>query len=567
MTFLNRKWCFLDPDKECVKSFSQELNISPILSRILINRSINNAAAAKQFLFPRLSFLSDPLEIPHMAQALEVVQSARQQNKKVCVFGDYDVDGVSSSAILIDVLRKIGFSCEYYIPHRRDEGYGLNLAAIKKIKEQGVELIITVDCGVSNHKEIALAHSLNMQVVVTDHHNVSLPLPEADAIVNPKLIKGESSLKYLAGVGVAFKFAWALLRLFKLGDAASLAAYLDLAALGTIADVVPLIGENRILVVHGLKHINAKKRKGLSSLAEAANLKSISIRDVNFGLAPRLNAAGRLEHANLSLSLLLEEEEQKAKELAQELNRVNSRRQGIGEEIQKAAFARIEKENMGQGKMIFVDGQSWHTGVIGIAASKISDRYFRPTVLVGVENGLGRGSARSIENFDIFSLLNSCRDLFIDFGGHRGAAGFSILENNISQLNQRLKENIEPMLTGEDLQPIENIDAILEERDLTLDLQHSLVQLEPYGGGNCEPVFVTRAIKLRDISQVGRDGAHLKLKIDSAQGKLDAIGFSLGHFSSQLNFADKYNIAYNLRSNVWNESENLQLNLIDMEKT
>jgi len=445
-------WQLCNPNKEQAKTLGQELNLSPYTAQVLINRGINTARQAEIFLNPRLNHLTNPFEIPNAEKAAERVLEAKKNKEKIIVYGDYDVDGVTGTAILMHVLKYLGVQASYYIPHRYDEGYSLSAQAVKKIAEEGSRLIITVDCGISNVKEIAQANELGLDVIVTDHHNIPKELPPALALVNPKLIEQEHPAKDLSGAGVAFKFAWAVLKKANLKDVDFLSSLLDLAALGTLADVVPLHEENRILSISGLKQINQHKRLGLNSLIVAAGVKDeIKVRDVHFALAPRINAAGRLEHASMAVELFLTEDASLAQKLANELNQINVRRRGIGDEIKDAVFSRLDLEFIAKNKVVVLEGKNWHPGVIGIIASRVADTFYRPTILIGVVDGMGRGSARSVEAFNIFELLDSCNDLFVDFGGHERAAGFSIKTENIPELKQRLSKKIDEMIGFEDL--------------------------------------------------------------------------------------------------------------------
>jgi single-stranded-DNA-specific exonuclease len=567
-----KKWQIYRQDPTRSQQLSGELKISPLTAQILINRGLDDPGDAEKFLNPRLSNLKDPFEIPHMSNATRRILQAKERGEKVTIYGDYDVDGVTGTVILLETLKYLGINCDYYIPHRYGEGYSLNQEAIQKIKGEGAHLILTVDCGIASTIEIELANSLGMEVIVTDHHNLPNKLPSAYSLVNPKLIQGEHPSKHLSGAGVAFKFAWALLRSAGITEHDFLTGLLDLAALGTIADVVPLTGENRIFSVQGLNLINQRKRLGIKYLAEAASLNGkITINNINFALAPRLNAAGRLEHASLAVKLLTSSDPVEAKESAKALNQINSRRQGIGENIQEEVFSKLQVDDTQ--KILIASGENWHPGVIGIVASRVVDTYYRPAVLIGINEGVGRGSARSIDGFNIFALLNSCRDLFLDFGGHEGAAGFEIDPINIPELKRRLISQIEAELTPEILVAKLSIDAELPPPRITLGLIKELQSLSPYGQGNPAPLFLTRNLTPTDIRQVGSDGSHLKIKFMDAvpagrQGKttLEVIGFRLGKLAKNLTFNKTYDITYNLESNEWNGFETAQLNLVDIKE-
>ena len=567
MSLLGKRWQIYEQNLALCQSLSKELEISPVTAQVLLNRGISDVNEANKFLDPRLSYLSDPMDIQDMAKAAQRIFLARERGEKVVVYGDYDVDGVTGTVILLEVLEIIGIKSSYYIPHRYKEGYGMNGDAIKKIKNDGVALIITVDCGISNLVEIELANSLGIDVIVTDHHNVPNKLPKAAALVNPKLIKGSHPSQELSGAGVAFKFAWALFRLAGINDSALLMDMLDLVGLGTIADVVPLLDENRILATQGLSLINQRKRIGLRHLAEVAGLYGrISTKHVNFALAPRINAAGRLEHASLSVDLLLEEEDGRARELAEKLSKINSERQNIGGRIAEEADFELGKGDLDGTKFLMLSGSDWHPGVIGIVASKIVDKYYRPTILVGINDGEGRGSARSIDGFNIYELLERTGDLFLDFGGHEAAAGFKIKPENVPELKRRLEKEIENLIAPEELIPKAKIDAEINPNDITMGFIKELEALNPHGSANPTPIFLTRGLKLTEIRRLGSDGAHLKLKFSTQGTLLDTIGFRLGSLEERLSCGKSYDIAYSLGTNVWNGFETAELSLVDLRE-
>jgi single-stranded-DNA-specific exonuclease len=549
---MNKVWKLFKPEENLADALSQELGLSPLVIQVLINRGIRSAGEADVFLNPRLAHLRDPMETPNMAQAAKRVLLARERKEKVLVFGDYDVDGVTGTAILLQTLSLLGIPASYYIPHRYGEGYSLSPEAVRSIAGEGVKLIITVDCGVANAAEIEEAGTLGMEVIVTDHHNLPEQLPRAFAIVNPKLIEGEHPSRNLSGAGVAFKFAWALLRVAGVRDSVFLTSLLDLASLGTISDVVPLTAENRTLAVTGLKLINERRRLGIKHLAEVSSLYGkISVNHIYFGLAPRINAAGRLEHASRSLELLLAEDAVAARALAEELNRINLQRRDIGSSIKDEVFSQLNEDYIEQNKLVVLSGENWHPGVIGIVASQVVDNFFRPTVLVGVKDGVGRGSARSVDGVNMYELLDSCRDLFLDFGGHEGAAGFEIKPENIPELINRLKQEVEQRVSFE---------------DLSMSLVKELEVLDPHGEGNPPPVFMSQKLKLLDIRRVGSKGRHLKLKLRHGEIALDTIGFAKGDLADKLTYNNDYDIAYKLESNEWNGFETAQLSLVDIRR-
>lgn len=564
-----KKWEIYPEKIETVYKLCQEMNISSSLAAILCNRGVGSPAEAEKFLNPRLNHLNDPFDIPNIAVAADRVLQARERGDKVLVYGDYDVDGVTGTAILVHTLRFLGIDSSYYIPHRYGEGYSLSLESVKKIALDGVKLIITVDCGIASAVEIEEANALGMEVIVTDHHNLPRALPKAYAIVNPKQMAVGHPSRNLSGAGVAFKFAWALLRRAGRKDNAFLTSLLDLASLGTISDVVPLTGENRILAAGGLNLINERKRHGIKQLADSASLfGKIMVNQIYFGLAPRINAAGRLEHASKAVDLLLTDETEAARELAEELSRINSRRRDLGAGIKEEVFSKIETALKGGDRLIFLAGEEWHPGVIGIVASQVVDNYYRPAVLIGIKDGVGRGSARSVEGLNVFELLDSCRDLFLDFGGHEGAAGFEIAAENIKELERRLKLKAEETIDPSVLMPKVMIDAELDPSNITLGLTDELSKLQPFGEGNPEPVFMIRDLRLLDHKTVGAKKKHLKAWFSRDGVNLETIGFGMGNMADSLDYQKSYDIAFNLESNEFNGFASAQLSLVDIrEKT
>jgi len=559
------KWRQYTSYPEQTGKISTQFNISKTLAQILINRGISSDNAIQSFLDPKLSNLSDPKDIPNITKAAKRVLLARERKEKVMVYGDYDVDGVTGTTIILELLKFLGIESDYYIPHRYDEGYGMNVAAIEKIKKDGVDLIITVDCGVSNHKEIELANSLGMEVIITDHHNVPKTLPKAHAIVNPKMIKGDHVCRDLSGAGVAFKFVWAILRQGGIKDSGMIVSLLDLVCLGTIADVVPLIDENRILAVQGFQALSSKSRLGLRSLMNVSGINgNISVRNVNFGIAPRINAAGRLEHASYAVELLMSANETHAREAAKKLSSINTKRQSIGNAIHKEVLSKAN-ENKKDNQILVFHGNDWHPGVIGIVASKILDAFFRPTVLIGVCNGRGRGSARSMDGVNIFNVLEKCKDLLADFGGHAFAAGFEIEPDKIPEFLERIKSEASKMINLEELVPNTTIDVELKPEEINMKFAKDLEILSPFGKGNTEPIFMTRGLTLLEHKLVGK-GGHLKLKFKGSNVILDVIGFGHGEKAKELNYSSLYDIVYSLRASEWNGYERVELQLVDMKE-
>ena len=565
MSLLNRRWFQYPQDEKLSGEIANEFNISKVTSQVLINRGIKTGEEASSFISPRLSGLKDPFEIPNMKKAAGRVLLAKERGEKVTVYGDFDVDGVTATAIVVLALRKLGIETSYYIPHRYGEGYGMHEGAVSKIAADGTKLILTVDCGITNAKEIETAASLGMDVIVTDHHNIPKKLPGAFAVVDPKMIEGPHSSKNLAGAGVAFKFVWAVFKEAGIKDTALIKEYLDLAALGTVADVVPLTEENRVITVAGMKVINENKRVGINQLISASGLKgSINSHKISFMLAPRLNSPGRLEHAGLSLELLLENDTSKASDIAARINKVNSQRQEIGSLIGEEALSAVKDyENK---KILVLSSKGWHPGVIGIVASKICQKFNRPAILIGIHDDKCRGSARSIEGCDVYSLLASCSDLFTDFGGHKDAAGFEMKAENIDKLKERLSKEVDSQISIDTLAAKTRIDCELDSKDICLTLAKEMANLEPFGQGNPHPVLMSKGLKVVSKKAVGASKKHLKLKLTDGKLLFESIGFGIGDLWEKIGLNSSFDFAYSLKINDWSGFDEPELELIDIRR-
>ncbi len=518
-----------------------------------------------------LSLLSDPFALHGMHQAVDQVRRALRQKHRIAVFGDFDADGVTGTALLTQVLRALGGQVIPYIPHRIHEGYGLNVAAVDQLVHQGARLLITVDCGISSVEEIAHARRRGLQVVITDHHHVPAQRPPAQAIVNPKQIDEPRPWTHLAGVGLAFKLAQALLRveqrmpLSRSPQSVPLTErdLLDLVALGTVADLAPLTEENRALVRAGLAVLNERPRLGLRALIARAGLPAgkINAGHIAFQLGPRLNAAGRLDDARASLALLLCSDEQQAEALAAELDRRNRERQQLTEAAQEQARQEVLAEET-LPYLLFITGEDYPAGVVGLVASRLTEEFYRPSVVVEVGPTQSRGSCRSIEGFHIAQALEACDDLLERHGGHAAAAGFTVRTANLNALRQRLQDRAARELADRELIPTLLIDGAVQLVDMAGDTYQQLQRLAPFGYGNRTPTFVTYGLTIQRRRTVGQDNAHLKLTVTDGTATWDAIGFRLGHRIDEL--PERVDLVYTLDINEWIGQGFLQLVVKDV---
>jgi single-stranded-DNA-specific exonuclease len=539
-----------------------DLNVHPAILQLLKQRGIESGECIRRFMNPHLGYLYNPMLIKDMDKAVDRIKKALVGNEKITVYGDYDVDGITSCCLLVKLLRKMGGSVDYYIPSRLEEGYGLNIDAVKKISDNGSKLIITVDNGISSFEETELAVSLGMDVVITDHHEPRDILPQAAAVVDPKRKDCSYPFKNLAGVGVALKLAHALTDL----DNETLYEYLDIAVLGTVADVVPLLDENRIIVKNGLKLLANTKNKGLKAMMSLLNLNgdtaNFNTGKISYILAPRLNAVGRIGNADLALELLLTEDENQAYEMVKQLESTNLERQSIESKILNEAKKKLSKDIDSTG-VIVLSAKDWHPGVLGIVASKISEEYHRPCILISLEGDEGRGSGRSIQGFNLFEALNRLSHLLIKFGGHEQAVGLTIRTDHIEVFRQKINE-IASLTDGDFNQTLE-IDLELKEEDIDLGLAEQLELLEPFGYGNPKPVFICKDLLPCNVRTVGNGDKHLKFYLKNGEKSFDAIGFNLGFYKDDLCLAPTVDVAFNLEVNRWRGIDEPQFKIKDIK--
>jgi len=562
-----RRWMVRGCDGEVARRIAGELAIDPALASLLVNRGVRDGSSARRFLSSSLADIRDPFLLKGMDEAVGRLVLAWSRGETVCVYGDYDVDGVTATALLTGFFRQIGIHCFYYIPNRLEEGYGLSADGLRRAAEKA-QVIVSVDCGVNAVAEAQLAAHLGLDLIITDHHTPGPIMPTARAVINPLQPGCSYPFKSLAGVGVAFNLMVALrgrLReagAFAGGGEPNLREYLDLVALGTIADVVPLVEENRIFVKYGLRELSASVRPGVKALKEVAGVTgSVGCGTVGFRLAPRLNAAGRLEDAARGVELLLETDPIRAAAIAAELDASNAERQAIEREILADALAQVEgNPDMAGRKSMVLASDAWHPGVIGIVASRMVDIFHRPTVLIALQDGVGRGSGRSIPGFHLYNALNACAEHLLKFGGHRYAAGLSIDGTTLESFVARFEEVSAGLLSPDDLVPVLAVDGELAPREITAELVDVISSLEPFGPGNPEPLFILSGAEIVAQRPVGNN--HLKMRLSKGGRTFDAIGFNLAERGSRLSGA--VDLAFSLGWNEWHGRKRLQLSLKDI---
>lgn len=548
---------------------THRLDISPITCELFVNRGLADVDDVYNFIFPELSSIPDPSLMADMEKAVDRIVRAVASRERIWIYGDYDVDGITSVAVLFLFLSALGVEARYYIPDRIKEGYSLNPDAVRFIHAQGADLIITVDSGISNHNEIQLAKELGMDVIVSDHHEVGDTLPPADAILNPKRPDCRFPFKDLAGVGITFNLVIAVRKRLKeqggFHDLPNLKRYLDLVALGTVADIVPLRGENRVFVKYGLMELGEDARPGIIALREMAGVKrgNVDSSAISFRLAPRLNASGRVGSADRSVRLLITDDYTEALSLARELESENQRRQRMEEEVLRHALNLLEGNGMLQERSsIVLAHEGWHPGVVGIVASRLVDRYCRPVVLMSLKDGIAKGSARSVGGFHLYQGLSTLEELMLGFGGHKYAAGLTIRAENIQTFGDRFDQVVASMTTDNDFVPTITIDSEITLADIKKhNLLHETKLLAPFGAGNPEPVFLCRGLIPGESRIVGDN--HLKLVFKEKNVRYNAIGFGLGGLSHVA--ADMVDTVFSVRESQWDRGGICELLIRDLK--
>jgi single-stranded-DNA-specific exonuclease len=536
----------------------------PIVAQLLFNRGIADPAEAQRFFAGQIAQPDDPFLLTGLAEAVERLRRAIQAGERIAVYGDYDTDGVTATALLVQVLTTLGADARPYIPHREDEGYGLNVEALNTLKAESVDVVVTVDCGIRSPDEADHARQIGLDLIITDHHHPGPELPRALAVINPKQPGDPYPEKSLAGVGLAYKIAQGLIRPMDPRPDISGSDVLDLVALGTVADLAPLTGENRLLVRQGLSVINKPRREGLKSLLSYARLKpgAVNATTIGFVLGPRLNAAGRLESALAAYDLLTTTNVSTANERAQQLEQQNRDRQDLTR-LTHAHARQLALEKDPETPLLFAAHPDFKPGVVGLAAARLTEEFYRPSVVAARGDDFTRGSARSIREFHITEALDQCRHLLERHGGHAAAAGFTARSEHVDELAEMLQRIAREKLAGMDLQPALHVDAVVALADLDAALEQDLRQFEPCGYGNPTPLLASREVRVVSSRTVGADGRHLKLTLGDGRATMDAIAFNQGHWRERL--PAHVDVAYHLEVNEWNGEKRLQMNVRDIQ--
>ncbi|MFT3879288.1 MAG: single-stranded-DNA-specific exonuclease RecJ [Gemmatales bacterium] len=572
-----KRWMLLSHDTSATDRLAKTLGIVPALAQLLLNRGVHTPDQAKAFLHPSLNSLHDPSSLPGITEAAERIHQAALDRKRICIYGDYDVDGITASTILWRCLTIAGADVDYYVPDRIEEGYGLNSEALRKLKEQNFQLVVTVDCGITSVEQAKVARKLGLELIVTDHHEMKDELPDATVLVHPRLPGSEYPFKELCGAGVAFKLAWAIAQKFSNAQKVSenfknfLVESIALVALGTVADVVPLIGENRIFVRQGLKSLQSAPSIGLKALIQAAELgeKELDAGHIGFTLAPRLNAAGRLGQARLAIELLATSHTTRAVDLARYLNDQNEKRQTVERRITSQAKELIEAMGEQADTPAYVlSSDEWHPGVIGIVASRLVDKYARPVLMISTQEEVGSGSGRSIDGFALHEALAACNQHLLSHGGHAMAAGFKVAKENIEALRSAFIEHAGKKLDGRTLQHTLNIDAEISLSALTMGLLKGIAALAPHGSGNRRPLFLASGLQVvGEPKKVGKGENHLSFRVKQSSGPtIKAIAWGMGdRVEELLSQSGQCSLVFTPKPNEWNGYTSIDMEVADLQ--
>lgn len=559
---MQKRWS-IEPDHSQEEvQLAAELKVSPIVAKLLINRGLGDPHKARQFLVADMESLLSPWDLKGMREAVACVTKTMEEGGSIVVYGDYDVDGITATSVVYRFLKRCGASVSYYIPERQSEGYGLNLEALEGLIAKGTDLVITVDCGISSY-DIVEAVRDRLALVITDHHEAPALIPRAVAVVDHKQPNCPYPDKNLAGVGVAYKLCQAV---WQERTREVYQADLDIVALGTVADVVPLVGENRILVKAGLSKMQLQPNRGIEALIDVAGLKDrkITAGHIGYTLAPRLNAAGRVAHATRAVELLTTPSQEEAYEIAEELQETNLERQALERDIHEMARQDVLKQGPDADYVVVVGGQDWHPGVIGIVASRLVEEFYKPTLVISIKDGIGKGSCRSIDNCNIYEALQSAEDILTQFGGHQAAAGFSIKEDKIPALRERLAQYCKEHLAETDYLPIVDIDSQVAIDDIDVPLIEEIETLEPYGMANPTPVLALEEATISDLFLMGQQKKHAKVLLEREDSTIDAIAWNRPDLHASFFPGDRVKVAFTVQKNEWNGHVSPQLMIQDM---
>jgi single-stranded-DNA-specific exonuclease len=568
---MEKQWVLPEPltpeDKQQVESLAGELKCPEIIAELLYRKNLKTVDQVTDFFHPQLSQQHDPFLFPDMEKAVQRILAAISGGEKITIYGDYDVDGTTATTLLYLGLKRVGADIDFYIPHRMIDGYGLSLSSLDQIKANGTTLIISVDCGVNALEEIEAINAMGMEIIITDHHNPKEELPKAAAIINPKLPGSPYPFPHLAGVGVAYKLLMAVYERLSITSAENTLKYMDLVAVGTIADIVSLTDENRVFASIGLQHLIAKKNLGLNALISISGMdqKTLDTTDIVFGIAPRINAAGRMGSASVAVELLISRDEVQSNELAEIIERQNSLRQQEDQKTFHEACDIIEKKykDINAASCLVISSDDWHPGVIGIVASKLVEKYYRPVVMISFKEGFGSGSGRSVEDFDLFAALRAAGDNLHSFGGHKYAVGFTIYQEYIDRFENELTRYVSEHLQLEQIRTPLFVNFELELYDINDILMEWIERFAPFGPDNNRPVLLTRDVCVASYPyNVGRN--HLKLKVVKDGVVLDLIGYNMGDYLPLLKKNSLIDIAYTLEYSRFGSRTSIQGKLRDI---
>lgn len=560
------RWLAPEVDPQSISALQRALGLQPLTARLLVNRGLSDPAEAERFLSPGLHQLHDPFGLPDMDKAARRIADAITQSETIFVYGDYDVDGVTSTALYVRALTALGARLLYRVPHRKLDGYDLKPAVVEWAQEQGATLIVTSDCGVQAREAVAHANRLGLTVIVTDHHEPGETLPEAYAVVNPHRHDSTYRFPNLAGVGVAFKTMQAVVRLLKPEyETAYINKFLDLVACGTVADVMPLRDENRVFASLGLQALARTRKVGLRALLDGAGIdtsKPLTANSVGFGIGPRINAVGRLDDAAIALDLLLTGDPEQAQALVETMNGYNLERRQEQQRILTEAQVQLQDWDLDKQPVVVVAAPGWNSGVVGIVAGKLVEAFHRPAIVIGIdEKGLnGKGSARSIPGFDMFQGIQHCKDLLGSCGGHEMAAGLSLAMDNFEAFHQKINAHALQVLTADALIPTIVHDGDIDPAELTVDALEEWTRLAPFGQENPEPRFVSRNMRIMTARRIGKDASHLKMQVRGQSLKAtDCIGWGFGDWTERVGPGDQVSVLHAPQINEWNGDRTVQM--------